>query len=196
MMVDREVMWHRLADGPGLERARLERRPDGTILSGIVLAAEGGLPLCVEYRVTCDRDWRTVAVEASQSYAGERRVLRLAHAGNGTWTLDGRPAPSLDGCVDVDLGVSPITNALPVNRLGLAQGETGAVRAAWVRFPALDVGPAEQSYERLGERRYRYRSRSSGFVADIVVDADGLPVDYGDLWRRVAEGPAAAPGPD
>ncbi len=188
----REVMWLSVEDGLSLEKARMERRPGGATLSGTVLAAEGGLPLRVDYTVTCDESWRTVAATATQSFDGKRRTVRLAHDGDGAWTLDGRPAPSLDGCIDVDLGVSPITNALPVNRLGLAIGETGAVRAAWVRFPALETVPAEQSYERLGEHRYRYRSATSGFVADIEVDTDGLPIDYAGIWQRIAEGPAAA----
>lgn len=190
----REVMWFRMADGPSLEQARLERRPDGATLSGTVLAAERGRPLRVDYAVTCDHRWRTVQVAVDQSFEGVLRSLRLGHDGAGAWTLDGRPAPSLDGCIDVDLGVSPITNALPVNRLALAVGETGSVRAAWVRFPALEVVPAEQSYERLGARLYRYSSRTSGFAAEIAVDADGLPTDYADIWRRVADRPGGGSG--
>lgn len=186
----REVMWRRTMDDLSFEHARIHPGDDGTRLSGMVLAAEGGLPLRLDYSVVCDRRWRSVSVTATQVFAGERRSLRLDHDGAGVWTLDGRPAPRLDGCADVDLGLSPITNALPVNRLRLAVGETGEIRAAWVRFPSLEVVAAEQSYERLAGLRYRYRSRTSGFEAEIEVDGDGLPVDYAGIWKRVAEGPA------
>jgi uncharacterized protein len=52
--------------------------------------------------------------------------------------------------------------------------------------------PAGQSYERLAEARYRYTSLASGFTAMVEVDADGLPIEYAGVWRRVAEGPAAS----
>ncbi len=190
MRTAREVMWRRTMDDLSFELARVDHGDDGVRLSGTVLAAEAGAPLRVEYTVTCDNRWRTRSVVVTQVHAGRRQQLLLDHDGNGAWLLDGRPAPALEGCTDVDLGISPITNALPVSRLGLAEGEVGQIRAAWVRFPTLEVVPADQSYERLAELRYRYRSRASGFQAEIEVDGDGLPVDYAGIWKRVAEGTA------
>lgn len=190
MTAAREIMWRRTIDDMSFEHARLERGPIGIVLSGTVLMAEGGTPLRVEYTVSCDDRWNTLAVTVTQSLNGRSRTLRLDHDGDGSWSIDGDRAAALDGCTDVDLGVSPITNALPVNRLGLVPGEEGELRAAWVRFPALEVVAAEQSYRRLDDRRYRYRSRTSGFEAEIEVDDDGLPVDYAGIWTRVAQGPA------
>lgn len=189
----REIMWRRVMDDLSFELARLAHGPTGPTISGTVLAAEGGSPLRVDYRVVCDQAWRTRTVELTQLHAGQCRTLRLDHDGAGGWLRDGVPAESLDGCSDVDLGISPSTNALPINRLRLEPGRVGAIRAAWVRFPGLEVVPAEQSYERLEEQRYRYRSLTSGFEAEVEVDDDGLPVDYAGIWRRVADG-AAAPG--
>ena len=191
MRTVREIMWRRVMDDLSFEHARLERDDDGVRLSGTVLVAEGGIPLRVEYAVACDPRWRTRTLSVTQVHGGRRRRLRLEHDGDGAWIRNGQPAPALDGCTDIDLGVSPVTNALPVNRLGLAKGTTGEIRAAWVRLPSLEVVPARQSYERLDDRRYRYRSRASGFEAEIEVDADGLPIDYAGIWQRVADGPGA-----
>jgi len=63
-------------------------------------------------------------------------------------------------------------------------GETRAVTAAWVRFPSLQVQRLEQSYERLVERRYRYRS--GRFSADLAVDDDSMVLQYGVNWNAVA----------
>jgi hypothetical protein len=41
-----------------------------------------------------------------------------------------------------------------------------------------------QSYERLGDQRYRYRS--GRFTADLAVDDDGLVLQYGANWKAVA----------
>ena len=56
--------------------------------------------------------------------------------------------------------------------------------AAWLRFPSLDVGRLDQSYERLAEKRYRYRSGL--FTADLTADGDGMVLQYGVNWKAVA----------
>jgi hypothetical protein len=83
--------------------------------------------------------------------------------------------------------VSPVTNTLPIRRLKLAVGEDALVTAAWVKFPELTVSPLRQRYARLAENLYRYDSLESGFTAELMVDADGLVVEYGSIWRRIAE---------
>jgi hypothetical protein len=42
----------------------------------------------------------------------------------------------------------------------------------------------DQSYERLEERRYRYRS--GRFTADLTVDDEGMVLQYGVTWKAVA----------
>jgi hypothetical protein len=37
--------------------------------------------------------------------------VTLRADGDGSWVVDGRPAPQLDGCLDVDLESSSMTNA-------------------------------------------------------------------------------------
>lgn len=189
----RAVIWRRILDESSFEQARLAPGATGPVLSGTVLIAEAGAPLRVDYRIECE-GWSTRSVALTQTFGGSRTALRLDHDGAGRWWRDGAEAPALAGCTDVDLGVSPSTNALPINRLGLPVGAEATIRAAWVLFPSLEVNPAEQSYARLEPALYRYRSVASGFEATVAVDADGLPTDYSDIWRRIAEGPAAPDG--
>lgn len=179
-----------MLDDLGFEHARFSRTASGPELSGTVLIAEQGAPLRVDYRIACDDEWRTGAVDVDMTWQSARRTLRLERDGAGRWRRDGEDATELSGCTDVDLEVTPFTNALPVNRLRLPVGRRHEILAAWVRFPSLRVIPARQSYERLAESRYRYTSLDSGFTAIVHVDADGIPTDYEGIWRRVAEGPA------
>ena len=51
----------------------------------------------------------------SRSVAGSRQTFLTAD-GAGNWLVDGEPAAHLDGCLDVDLESSAVTNALPVHR--------------------------------------------------------------------------------
>jgi uncharacterized protein len=183
----REIMWRRVLDDLSLEQARLRQTGTGPEISGVVLIAEQGAPLRVEYRIACDREWGTRAVDVDEQWQGARRTLRLECDANGRWRRDGEETADLAGCTDVDLEVTPATNALPVNRLRLAVGERREILAAWVRFPSLRVVPARQVYERLAETRYRYTSLESGFTAVVDVDADGIPTEYQGIWRRIAE---------
>ena len=187
----RTLMWRRDWDGNSMEQATFRRGEDGIEIAGTVLLAEKGIPLRVDYRVQCDAGWNTRRVEVSQDFQGTTRSLTLLHDGAGNWRLNGTAAPDLAGCTDIDLGVSPSTNALPVNRLRPAIGATGEIRAAWVRFPELTVTAAPQAYDRLEERRYRYRNLDSDFKAVLEVDEDGFPVQYEGIWTRIADGAPA-----
>ena len=186
-VASREIMWRRVMDDLSFEHARFSPARPGPEISGSVMIAEEGAPLRVEYRIVCDRDWNTRSVEIEQVWQGTRQTIRLERDAGGQWRRNGEETADLAGCTDVDLEVTPATNALPVNRLRLSVGGRREILAAWVRFPSLRVIPAAQSYERLDETRYRYTSLGSGFTAVVAVDADGLPTEYEGIWRRVAD---------
>ena len=186
--LSREIMWRRVLDDLSLELARFTRTGSGPEITGSVLIAEQRAPMRVEYRVACDENWCTRTVEVDAILQGARRTVRLECDLGGRWRRDGEDMPELAGCIDVDLEITPATNALPVNRLRLPVGGRREVLAAWMRFPSLRVIPARQSYERLAESRYRYTSLDSGFTAVVEVDADGIPTEYEGIWRRIAEG--------
>jgi hypothetical protein len=88
------------------------------------------------------------------------------------------------GALDVDLTVTPATNTLPVRRLGLEVGQAADLWMAWIQFPDLEVIPSEQRYERLTQDRWRFST--GDFQAELVVDRDGLVLDYGGLFRSLA----------
>jgi hypothetical protein len=125
--------------------------------------------------------------------------LRLTVTTEQRWQIEREPTqdtsmPQVDvealhGLIDVDLGITPATNTLPIRRLDPAIGETVAVTAAWVRFPELTIEPLPQSYTRLAETRYRYASAGGAFVAEIEVDDLGLVKTYEGGWRRIAASP-------
>lgn len=178
----RWILWQGLV-APSMERFVAARTENGFQLSGLILQADQEAPCVVRYSIDLDQAWRTRAVQVEVEDDARHRI-DLAADGAGHWTRDGGLLTAVDACLDVDLEWSPSTNTLPIRRLALALGETAVVAAAWVRFPSLDVQRLEQSYERLGERRYRYRS--GRFSADLAVDDDGLVLQYGVNWKAVA----------
>ncbi|HEX2028198.1 MAG TPA: putative glycolipid-binding domain-containing protein [Nitriliruptorales bacterium] len=178
------VLWRDRLSG-ALERCVLERVDSGFRLAGTALLAADGVPVEVRYAVLTDARWftREVAVRVVDADG-----LLLAMEG-GSWWRDRASVPQLDGCVDVDLGFTPATNTLPINRLDLAVGGERELTAAWLQAPSLELRPLHQRYERLDERTYRYRS--GDFTARLEVDHLGLVRDYEGHWELVAERYAA-----
>ncbi|MDQ6781814.1 MAG: putative glycolipid-binding domain-containing protein [Candidatus Eremiobacteraeota bacterium] len=172
-------------DNKSFEQAVLCSVAGGYRLCGTVLASQDGLPLRVDYEIGCDDQWRTKACVVEQQY-GAARKTSVVRVEADRWLVNGAHRVALDGCTDVDLGVSPSTNTLAINRLMLGRGEKQQIRAAWVKFPELEVEAAEQLYECCQDGRYIYRSLSSGFKAAITTDECGLPIVYEGVWERVA----------
>lgn len=80
---------------------------------------------------------RRVAVTAATS-AGERTVDLAAE--DGVWRdATGEQLPHLDGCVDVDISVTPLTNTLPIRRLGLEPGQYSDLLVTYIDVPTLTV---------------------------------------------------------
>jgi hypothetical protein len=113
-----------------------------------------------------------------------RGEITLQHDGSGHWRLDGDRADHLDGCLDVDLEASALTNAFPVHRLGLRVGEQADAPAAYVRATDLTVERLEQRYVRLADRRYRYTAPAFDFECEILYDEAGLVLDYPGIAVR------------
>jgi hypothetical protein len=181
-------LWRSLTS-VGLERFELQRGGDDWVLRGSILLEPEGGAAEAKYEIVCDSSWRTTRAEIAARQRGVDRQLSLTVEGE-RWLVDGKEIEAVRGCIDIDLGWSPSTNTLPIRRLKLVPGaESGPLTAAWVRFPQLTVEPLPQDYERLAERRYRYRSRAGAFQAELVVDDHGLVLDYQGFWRRAGWSP-------
>ena len=185
----RTVVW-RPFDATGAEHCMLRKLAKGFRLEGHVITTVGSpaaaVPLHVHYIVDCDAVWRTRAVSISQLYGTVQTTLRLDVTNQRWWTAEGVELPQLHWLTDVDLGVTPATNTLPIRRLSLDVGQRADVTAAWLRFPALTVEPLPQTYERLAPNLYRYSSDGGRFSALLETDDLGLIVHYEGGWERTA----------
>jgi uncharacterized protein len=180
------VLWQTLETG-ALDRCRLEAGPGGLRLSGTVLTPEHGAPLEISYLVEAGPDGLTRRAELELDGGATRRIL-LAD-GTGRWRWQGGPElAEIAGSLDVDLTVTPATNTLPIRRLAtLGVGQAADLHVAWVQFPGLEVIPSAQRYQRLAPDRWRFST--GDFQAELLVDPDGLVLDYSGLFRSLAYRP-------
>lgn len=169
---------------PALEHLALTGRSADSV---ILAFDENGEPYRLDYRLAWDEGWRLQRASLQVLSAVERRRLDLVSDTRGRW-LDGegRAIDALDGCLDIDIWPTPFTNSFPIRREPMAIGARRLFRMAWVVAPALTVQPLAQAYTRLAANRYRYENLDgSGFTADLLVDDEGLVIDYPGLFRRI-----------
>jgi hypothetical protein len=201
----RSLCWQRI-DSAGIEHALFDDRSGlyarGTVVGTAPLAYSGS------YELLADQEWASVRLTVNIEGAGWLRSLKLERAA-GRWHAtageqgdldaalmhEGHPRAELPGvenpdrlagALDVDLGYSPLTNTLPIRRLGLRTAATGTqqtVAVAWVLLPSLVVVPAKQTYAVIAPGTIRYSS--GDFSADLTVDGDGFVSHYPGLAQLV-----------
>jgi hypothetical protein len=199
-MASRAVAWVKNELGPGAEFADVVIEGRRLAASGVAI---GSAPIAyrLDYQLETQDDFITSGLLVTTKGEGWSRNLDLRRSPSGEWSIrtemDGflaLPEPGgeeaeIAEALDCDLGLSPLTNSMPVLRHGLLEGG-GPVDLvmAWVSVPDLSVHASRQRYTFLrksGEVSVvRYESGSRDFVAELTFDADGLVIDYPGIGRR------------
>jgi uncharacterized protein len=193
----RTVLWRRL-DVAGLEYAMLQASVHGWLLQGDAITPIGGLPARMVYQIRVTPDWHTHRVAVDLLVGAKRHRLHIVHHARRGWRTrpDNQPVAHIANCIDVDLGISPVTNTIAVNRLALEVGQSADIVTAWVRFPAsvhdaLTIAPKAQRYTRVEKHRYEYQSGVSheelSYRATLDVDDAGLITYYEGGWVRQSQ---------
>ncbi|MFB0833640.1 putative glycolipid-binding domain-containing protein [Arthrobacter halodurans] len=198
-MTTRLLTWSGVDDASRTDHAFVE-------LSGTSLRAVGGTQtnrFSSSWELDVAPGWVTRALRVTTRGFGWSRTLELTRSKAGRWSADtatrgdsALPAPglddpeSLDGALDCDLGLCPVTNTMPIRRLELlrrAAGDTPLVMA-WVEMPSLRILRSEQVYASAaaleGRARVLYKSAGGDFSAHLTIDDEGLVIDYPGLARR------------
>jgi hypothetical protein len=180
--------WHHRDAREGFEVVYFHAAEDGYRIEGYTTAVENDQPWVVQYAILVDSRWTTRSASVTGHWSTGTRRLDIAADGHGRWHVDGAHVAALDGCLDVDLESSSMTNAFPVRRLGLRVGDRAAAPAAYVRALDLSVERLEQQYVRVtdedGNQRYDYSSPAFDFSCRLVYDASGLALDYPGIAVR------------
>jgi uncharacterized protein len=180
--------WQHRGARSGFEVAYFSVREHGVRIDGTTAAIEDAQTWVVTYRIEVDPAWFTRSARITARTATGPRATMLESDGAGRWLVDGDPAPYLDGCMDVDLESSAMTNTLPVHRLNLRPGARADAPATYVRALTLTAGRLDQVYGRIPDeathRQFDYAAPAFGFTARLVYDESGLVVDYPGIAMR------------
>jgi len=170
--------------GHGLEQAILMARSADSVLLAF---DEDGIPFRLTYRLGWDERGRLQQADLEARKGAQVTSLGLRSDGEGHWSSpQGERLHHLDGCIDIDIWPTPLTNSFPLWRSQMHLGQRLEFLMAWVAAPDLTVEAKPQAYTRLAERLFLFESLDgSGFKAELPVDDDGLVTDYPGLFRRV-----------
>lgn len=174
----------------GFEVVHFTVADGGHHVVGCTAAQEDGVPWAVWYEIDLSSAWASRRARISNRTVGGERQVELEQGDDRRWLVDGVPRPDLDGCLDVDLESSALTNAFPVHRLELAVGARAEAPAVYVRAADLSVERLEQGYERLpdenGGQAFRYTSPAFAFECTLEYDESGLVLTYPGIAVRSA----------
>jgi uncharacterized protein len=203
----RLLIWRGL-DEWRTEAAEIHLTEDGVGARGTQIGLDP-LPYRLNYRLEAPERFVTRSLEVEVSGDGWRRELDLTHEGNGSWQCHAAesgeaevdlPAPGgdtagLEDSLDCDLGLSPLTNFMPIRRHDLHRGPGEAEFVmAWVSVPDLALHSSAQRYEhvRMGAEgpvvRFTDEGMFKGFTSELELDQDGLVRVYPELAARVRLG--------
>ena len=173
----------------GLEHLSLNEVEGGfRVDSFLSVEVELGGVTC-EYHFDLDSRWRTKLFTMNQHQAEADAALKIEREEEHRWRVNDQARPDLNGCLDLDLTVSPFTNTLAIRQLQLAPDQTKEFLAVYVKVPQLEVAAARQRYRRLDgsepPRRFLYEGLGTGFIEEITVDEHALVERYPRFAERV-----------
>jgi hypothetical protein len=169
-----------------LENCLVNINRDGVEINSVIVGAYQNIIYRVEYKIKATKLWETTFVEIFGQYNNKHHRFKFEGDGKGHWTVNGKAEKKFNGCIDVDIPLTPFTNTLPINRLRLSSREEKQIKVIYCDLLQEEFTAGNQKYIKLSDSIYHYENVPNDFEADIEVDGHGFVVDYPQLFVRKA----------
>jgi hypothetical protein len=183
--MDTSVCWTG-QDYNSVENCRILSAATGNHINGIIDGRFENNPFHVAYFIKTNKNWETISFNINSDIAGKSFNQYFESNRQGDWTSNGIPAAEFDGCIEIDISLTPFTNTLPINRLRLAKKERRRISVVYVDVLKQQTRRIDQFYTRLSDTTYKYENASNNFKSVITVDDAGLVIAYPDHFMRTA----------
>jgi hypothetical protein len=169
-----------------LENCLIDDTATGSQINSTIVGSYEGKIYKVAYHIKTNENWETVFFEIDCQIGNQHQTIRYTGDGKGNWTNDGKNVEQFNGCIDIDLPLTPFTNTLPIRRLQLAQHQSQEIQVIYCDLLEKKIIPVRQKYTCLSATEYHYENIPNDFEANILVDRSGFVVDYPSLFVRSA----------
>ncbi|RYY62047.1 MAG: hypothetical protein EOO05_04215 [Chitinophagaceae bacterium] len=166
------------------EHCLVHTNESGIKVDSVIIGKQEDLIYRVEYSLLLDHNWRTISFSVSSIHNKVIQRMEYSSDGEGNWMDGDKPVPRLQGCLDIDLPLTPFTNSLPIKRLKQQVGQESDVRVIYIDLLAEKISPVTQKYKRLGEDEYHYQNVPNDFEVTMRTDHEGFVVDYPGLFLQ------------
>ncbi|HEY0433737.1 MAG TPA: putative glycolipid-binding domain-containing protein [Chitinophagaceae bacterium] len=183
-MAEKVITW-KSEEYHSVEECVCDFEPALVKINGHIDGATAGAAFTIKYSIVADQNWQTL----SFNVAGNCGIKRLQWHGfvesGGLWRINGDAREDLEGCIDIDLSLSPSTNSLPVNRLFRGSTRDALIKVVYLDVLNQQISAKFQQYLRLSAGKFNYQNVPNDFEADITVDEDGFVISYPKLFERL-----------
>ncbi len=168
-----------------IEECTIEESGEGIQVSSFIKGNYEGLVFSVQYTIRINPAWETLKAVINSVINGKERSLMAEGDGKGNWLLNGKPAPQFNGCIDIDIPLTPFTNTLPIRRLKMASQVKQRIIVLYLDVLEQTEAALMQQYQRLSANEYHYQNVPNDFEAVIRVDENGFVLNYPVLFKRM-----------
>lgn len=169
-----------------IEYACVEEKNDLWFISSTVLIASNEkMAYKIDYTLEITKKWRIINSIINIDNLGKKKLIKIELNKKNNWVINGEKKINFNLCTDLDLGFSPLTNAIPIKRLNLRESESNNITALWVQYPSFEIKTLDQNYTNLGNNFYLYESDTS-FKSKLRVTPHNFVMDYPTYWELVS----------
>ncbi|MET0392058.1 MAG: putative glycolipid-binding domain-containing protein [Chitinophagaceae bacterium] len=177
------VVWEGL-DWKSMECLCWQQQEEGYVITSHLAGVIDARPFAIHYMIETDHHWNTEHVLVSDLNYPDR-TIDLYTDTQGKWFDRDTAIDELEGCLDVDISLTPFTNTLPMRRMSWAGQQPVTIEAAFIKLPEFRIEKSVQHYTRLAADTFLYESGTRDFKARLTVDQDLLVVHYPELAGRI-----------
>ncbi len=156
----------------------------GSEVNSSIIGISANLFYKIEYRISINQYWETVYFEIKSQLYNTVELIDFRKEGKDCWYVNGQPDEKFNGCIDIDISLTPFTNTLPINRLKLSEKEDEQIKVLYIDVLGRKIMPVIQKYTKLSSTEYKYENVPNDFESFISVDDLGLVVKYPGLFER------------
>jgi uncharacterized protein len=182
----KEIIWKSSEYGT-VEHCSVELTPEWNAANSRISCTINGQDIEVHYKLETDEHWRTRKVEIIKRSKEMVNNWHLIKSGEG-WLVNDHPAADLEGCMDIDISLTPLTNTLPIRRLDFISQPHHRIEVVYIDMLAGEISKVRQHYTRLSGHSYLYENDDGEFSARLNTDSEDFVIDYEGLFERVGGG--------